>query len=116
MKIVFFGVFVLIGVIVFKFGFLFLILFGKLVIIIYGLMIIFILVVLGLIVKLVGISIFLIIKVLKNEFIFVYSIVSLEIVLFKIMEKMEKFGCFKVIVIFVVLIGYLFNLDGFIFY
>lgn len=45
-----------------------------------------------------------------------YFIVSLEIVLLKIMEKMEKFGCLKVIIFFVILIGYLFNLDGLILY
>lgn len=116
MKVVLLGVFGLIGVIVFKFGLVFLILLGKLVIIVYCVMIFFVFVVFGFVVKLLGISILLFIKILKDEIILVYIIVSFEVVLLKLMEKMEKFGCLKVIMLFVILIGYLFNLDGFILY
>lgn len=112
MKTAPFGVFALIGVTVSKFGLSSLIPLGKLVITTYGSMIIFILVVLGLIAKLVGTSIFSIIKVLKNELILAYSTASSETVLPKIMEKMEKFGCPKAIATFVVPTGYSFNLDG----
>ncbi|AGX43143.1 cation:dicarboxylate symporter family transporter [Clostridium saccharobutylicum] len=112
MKTAPFGVFALIGVTVSKFGLSSLIPLGKLVITTYGSMIIFILVVLGLIAKLVGTSIFSIMKILKNELILAYSTASSETVLPKIMEKMEKFGCPKAIATFVVPTGYSFNLDG----
>lgn len=112
MKTAPFGVFALIGVTVSKFGLSSLIPLGKLVVTTYGSMIIFILVVLGLIAKLVGTSIFSIIKILKEELILAYSTASSETVLPKIMEKMEKFGCPKAIATFVVPTGYSFNLDG----
>ena len=112
MKTAPFGVFALIGVTVSKFGLSSLIPLGKLIVTTYGSMILFILVVFGLIAKLVGTSIFSIIKILKDELILAYSTASSETVLPKIMEKMEKFGCPKSIATFVVPTGYSFNLDG----
>lgn len=106
------GVFALIGVTVSKFGVGSLIPLSKLVIVVYGTMIFFILVVLGGVAKLVGVNIFHIIKILKDELILAYSTASSETVLPKIMEKMEKFGCPKSITSFVIPTGYSFNLDG----
>lgn len=106
------GVFALIGVTVSKFGVTSLIPLGKLVLTVYGAMIFFIIVVMGLIAKMVGINIFTIIRILKDELLLAYSTASSETVLPKIMEKMEKFGCPRSIVSFVVPTGYSFNLDG----
>lgn len=106
------GVFGLIGVTVSKFGLGSLVSLGKLMILVYLTMAFFVVVVLGSIAKMVGTSIFDIIKLLKEELILAYSTSSSETVLPKLMEKMEKFGSPKDIVSFVVPTGYSFNLDG----
>jgi proton glutamate symport protein len=107
-----FGVFALIGVTVSKFGIQSLIPLSKLVILVYVAMIFFIVVILGLVARLVGVNIFNLIRILKDELILAYSTSSSETVLPKIMEKMEKFGCPKAIASFVIPTGYSFNLDG----
>lgn len=107
-----FGVFGLIGVTVSKFGLESLIPLGKLMILVYAAMVFFVIVILGIIAKIVGINIFQIIKVLKDELLLAYSTSSSETVLPRIMEKMEKFGCPKDVVSFVIPTGYSFNLDG----
>ncbi|MBO1002794.1 cation:dicarboxylate symporter family transporter [Pseudogracilibacillus auburnensis] len=107
-----FGVFGLIGVTVSKFGLESLIPLGKLMILVYAAMVFFVVVILGIIAKIVGINIFQIIKVLKDELLLAYSTSSSETVLPRIMEKMEKFGCPKDVVSFVIPTGYSFNLDG----
>ncbi|MXQ54460.1 cation:dicarboxylate symporter family transporter [Shimazuella alba] len=112
MKFAPFGVFALIGVTISKFGLSSLIPLGKLAICVYGAMIFFIIVVLGLVAKIVGVNIFHIIRILKDELILAYSTSSSETVLPKIIEKMEKFGCSKTVTSFVVPTGYSFNLDG----
>lgn len=112
MKFAPFGVFALIGVTVSTFGVSSLIPLSKLIFTVYGAMIFFILVVLGLTAKLVGINIFNLIRILKDELILAYSTASSETVLPKIMEKMERFGCPKAITSFVIPTGYSFNLDG----
>ncbi|MCP8968676.1 glutamate/aspartate:proton symporter GltP [Ectobacillus ponti] len=112
MKFAPFGVFALIGVTVSQFGVASLIPLGKLVVIVYASMAFFVLVVLGLVAKMVGINIFAFIKVIKDELILAYSTASSETVLPRLMEKMEKFGCPKAITSFVIPTGYSFNLDG----
>lgn len=112
MKFAPFGVFALIGVTVSKFGIASLIPLGKLVIVVYGAMFFFIIVIFGIIAKLFGINIFQFFRILKDEIILAYSTASSETVLPKIMEKMERFGCPKAIVSFVIPTGYSFNLDG----
>mgnify|MGYP000886276739 CR=1 FL=1 len=112
MKFAPFGVFALIGVTVSKFGLESLLPLGKLMILVYATMAFFIVAVLGGIAKLVGINIFHLLKVLKDELLLAYSTSSSETVLPKIIQKMEKFGCPKDIVSFVVPTGYSFNLDG----
>ncbi|CEH32292.1 glutamate:protein symporter [Aneurinibacillus migulanus] len=107
-----FGVFALIGVTVSKFGLSSLIPLGKLMILVYLTMIFFIVVVLGLISKWAGINIFRLMVTLKEELLLAYSTSSSETVLPRIMEKLEKMGCPKAIVSFVVPTGYSFNLDG----
>ncbi|MBB6282932.1 cation:dicarboxylate symporter family transporter [Geobacillus subterraneus] len=112
MKFAPFGVFALIGVTVSKFGVASLLPLSKLVVLVYGVMAFFVLVVLGGTAKLVGVNIFHIIKILKDELVLAYSTSSSETVLPKVMEKMERFGCPKAITSFVVPTGYSFNLDG----
>ncbi|MEQ2525777.1 cation:dicarboxylase symporter family transporter [Bacillaceae bacterium CLA-AA-H227] len=112
MKFAPFGVFALIGVTVSKFGLSSLVPLGKLVLTVYGTMIFFIIVILGLVAKMAGYSIFKLIKLLKDELILAFSTASSETVLPKIMEKVEKIGCPKHIASFVIPTGYSFNLDG----
>ncbi|SFJ86404.1 cation:dicarboxylate symporter family transporter [Thermoflavimicrobium dichotomicum] len=112
MKFAPFGVFALIGVTISKFGINSLIPLGKLVLSVYGAMIFFVVVILGIVAKIAGTSIFTIIKILKDELILAYSTASSETVLPKIIEKMEKFGCSKTVTSFVIPTGYSFNLDG----
>ncbi|AJY73672.1 cation:dicarboxylate symporter family transporter [Paenibacillus beijingensis] len=112
MKFAPFGVFALIGVTVSKFGAASLIPLGKLVVAVYLAMLLFVFIVLGVIAKWSGTSIFAIMKVLKDELILAFSTASSEAVLPKVMEKMEKFGCPKAITSFVIPTGYSFNLDG----
>ena len=78
MKFAPFGVFALIGVTVSKFGLESLLPLGKLMILVYATMAFFIVVVLGGIAKLVGINIFHLIKVLKDELLLAYSTSSSE--------------------------------------
>lgn len=106
------GVFALIGAAVSKFGLESLIPLGKLVILFYVTMVFFVVVVLGGIAKLVGSSIFSIVKDLKDELFLAYSTSSSETVLPKLMEKMEKMGSPREIVSFVIPTGYSFNLGG----
>ncbi|WP_059171524.1 cation:dicarboxylase symporter family transporter [Bacillus sp. FJAT-27445] len=112
MKFAPFGVFALIGVTVSKFGVSSLVPLSKLVLTTYGIMIFFVIVVLGLTARLFGINIFHLFVILKDELILAYSTASSETVLPKLMEKMEKFGCPKAITSFVIPTGYSFNLDG----
>ncbi|MFS0603574.1 cation:dicarboxylate symporter family transporter [Peribacillus frigoritolerans] len=112
MKFAPFGVFALIGVTVAKFGIATLIPLGNLVIAVYVTMIFFVFAILGIIAKMSGTSIFVIVKVLKDELILAFTTASSESVLPRLMDKMEKFGCPKSITSFVIPTGYTFNLDG----
>lgn len=110
------GVFALIGVTVSKYGFASLIPLGKLALTVYGTMIFFVIVVLGITAKLIGYSIFKLMKVIKEELILAFSTSSSETVLPRIMDKMEKLGAPKHISTFVIPTGYSFNLDGSVLY
>ncbi|WP_342601955.1 cation:dicarboxylase symporter family transporter [Peribacillus sp. FSL E2-0159] len=112
MKFAPFGVFALIGVTVAKFGVATLIPLGNLVIAVYVTMAFFVFVILGIIAKMSATSIFVILKVLKDELILAFTTASSESVLPRLMDKMEKFGCPKSITSFVIPTGYTFNLDG----
>ena len=106
------GVFAFICTTIMTFGASALIPLLKLLLVVIGAMIFFIIVVLGIVARLCGISIFSIIKILKNELVLAFSTSSSESVLPIIMKKMENFGSPKDITSFVVPIGYTFNLDG----
>lgn len=112
MRVAPFGVFGLIGVTVSKFGLNSLVPLGKLILVTYGAMFFFVVVCLGSIAKLFKVDFIKMLKLLKDELILVFSTATSETVLPKLMEKLERFGCPKSIVSFVIPIGYSFNLDG----
>ena len=72
----------------------------------------FALVVLGIVARICGLSIWILIRILKDELILAYSTASSESVLPRIIEKMEAYGAPASITSFVVPTGYSFNLDG----
>ncbi|ATE63157.1 dicarboxylate/amino acid:cation symporter [Rhizorhabdus dicambivorans] len=72
----------------------------------------FVLVVLGLIARIAGFSIYRLIAYLKDELLLVLGTSSSESALPNLMAKMERAGCAKPIVGLVVPTGYSFNLDG----
>ncbi len=106
------GVFAFICTTVMTFGASALIPLLKLLLVVVFAMIFFVIVVLGIVAKMVGISIFSIIKILKSELLLAFSTSSSEAVLPVIMKKMEHFGSPKDVTSFVIPIGYSFNLDG----
>ena len=72
----------------------------------------FVIVVLGLIARSVGVSIFKFIAYIKEELLIVLGTSSSESALPSLMEKLERMGCAKPVVGLVVPAGYSFNLDG----
>ena len=72
----------------------------------------FVIVVLGVVARLTGFSIFALIKYLREELLLVLGTSSSEAALPSLMEKMEIAGCRKTVVGLVVPTGYSFNLDG----
>ena len=106
------GVFALIAVTVANFGFASLWPLAKLVILVHFAILFFALVVLGIVARLCGLSIWILIRILKDELILAYSTASSESVLPRIIEKMEAYGAPASITSFVVPTGYSFNLDG----
>lgn len=106
------GVFAFICTTIMTFGAAALLPLLKLLLVVIGAMVFFVIVVLGIVARMCGISIFSIIKILKNELVLAFSTSSSESVLPIIMKKMENFGSPKDITSFVVPIGYTFNLDG----
>jgi aerobic C4-dicarboxylate transport protein len=72
----------------------------------------FVVVVLGIVARLTGFSIFALVKYLREELLLVLGTSSSEAALPSLMEKMEIAGCRKTVVGLVVPTGYSFNLDG----
>ena len=106
------GVFAFICTTVMTFGASALIPLFKLLVVVVFAMVFFVIVVLGIVARMVGISIFSIMKILKSELLLAFSISSSEAVLPIMMKKMERFGSPKDVTSFVIPIGYSFNLDG----
>ncbi|SQI27801.1 glutamate/aspartate:proton symporter [Salmonella enterica subsp. arizonae] len=96
------GVFALIAVTVANFGFASLWPLAKLVLLVHFAIIFFALVVLGIVARLCGLSIWILIRILKDELILAYSTASSESVLPRIIEKMEAYGAPASITSFVV--------------
>lgn len=106
------GIFAFICTTVMTFGVSALVPLLKLLLVVVGAMIFFVVVVLGIVARMVGVSIFSIMKILKSELLLAFSTSSSEAVLPVIMKKMENFGAPKDVTSFVIPIGYSFNLDG----
>ncbi|WP_316824135.1 C4-dicarboxylate transporter DctA [Pedobacter miscanthi] len=95
-----------------KFGFATLAVLGKLLITFYITGFAFIFIVLYLVLKANGFSLWKLLKYIKSELLIVLGSSSSEAVLPNIMEKLEAAGCEKSVVGLVVPAGYSFNLDG----
>ncbi|WP_439818212.1 dicarboxylate/amino acid:cation symporter [Weissella paramesenteroides] len=85
---------------------------GYFIFVAYLTMIIFMIVVLGGVLKIYNVNILNLFKVLRDEIILAFTTASSEATLPRIVSKMEKFGVSQGIVSFVVPTGYSFNLDG----
>ncbi|MDN4073184.1 MULTISPECIES: C4-dicarboxylate transporter DctP [Fictibacillus] len=85
---------------------------GKLMISVYVTMFLFVIIVLNIICKMYGFSLWKYLKFIKDEILIVLGTSSSESVLPRMMNKMERFGCSKSVVGLVIPTGYSFNLDG----
>lgn len=85
---------------------------GYFIFVAYLTMIIFMIVILGGVLKIYNVNILNLFKVLRDEMILAFTTASSEATLPRIVSKMEKFGVSQGIVSFVVPTGYSFNLDG----
>ena len=95
-----------------KYGVVALVSLGKLMAGVYLTCALFIIVVLGLIAKISGFSLWKLIKHIKDELWIVLSTSSSEAALPGMLAKLETFGCAKPVVGLVIPTGYSFNLDG----
>ena len=78
----------------------------------YATSLLFVLVVLGLVLRRTGLSIFKFLRYIRQEILIVLGTSSSESALPLLMAKLEKLGCSKPVVGLVVPMGYSFNLDG----
>ena len=85
---------------------------GKLMLCVYLTCVLFVGLVLGLIARLHGFSVFRLLAYIKEELLIVLGTSSSESVLPRMMERMEEIGCARPVVGIVLPAGYSFNLDG----
>jgi aerobic C4-dicarboxylate transport protein len=85
---------------------------GKLMLCVYATMAIFIFVVLNLILRWYGFSLWNYLKFIREEILIVLGTSSSEAALPRMLDKMERYGCSKSVVGLVIPAGYSFNLDG----
>ncbi|MEH7461157.1 C4-dicarboxylate transporter DctP [Bacillus thuringiensis] len=85
---------------------------GKLMMSVYVTMFLFVFVVLNIICKMYGFSLWNYLKFIRDEILIVLGTSSSESVLPRMMNKMEQYGCSKSVVGLVIPTGYSFNLDG----
>jgi aerobic C4-dicarboxylate transport protein len=85
---------------------------GRLMACVYATMLIFIFVVINIILRYYGFSLWELLKYIKEEIFIVFGTSSSEPVLPQMLEKMERYGCAKSVVGLVIPAGYSFNLDG----
>ncbi len=84
----------------------------KLLLVACGCMVFFVALILGLIARYYGFSIWRFVRYIKNELIIVLGTGSSEVVLPVMFEKLQRLGCSKSVVGLVLPTGYSFNLDG----
>ena len=106
------GVMAAISATVGKMGLGILITLGKLVLLMYAGLIVFAIVVIGGVSYIIRVPFFTFIRAIREPFLIAFSTASSEAALPKALEIMERFGCPKNIVGFVLPTGYSFNLDG----
>jgi aerobic C4-dicarboxylate transport protein len=85
---------------------------GKLMLCVYATCLVFVLTILGIIIRYSGTTIFKFLRYIKEEILIVLGTSSSETVLPRIMEKMRRAGCSSSITGLVIPTGYSFNLDG----
>ena len=85
---------------------------GQLILCFYLSCVLFVVVVLGLIARFTGFSIFKFVNYIKEELLIVLGTSSSESALPRMLDKMERLGCKKSVVGLVIPTGYSFNLDG----
>lgn len=85
---------------------------GRLMACVYATMGLFIFVVLNVVARLAGFSLFRLLGFIKDEILIVLGTSSSEAVLPRMLDKMERFGCARPVVALVIPAGYSFNLDG----
>ena len=95
-----------------KFGLHSLLSLGKLIACFYATSALFVVLVLGLVLRWVGLNLFKFLRYLKDEILIVLGTSSSESALPLMMAKMERLGCSKSVVGLVIPMGYSFNLDG----
>lgn len=95
-----------------KYGLATLLPLGKLMLTMYLTMALFVFVILGLILRYFKLSIFKLLRNIKEELLIVFATSSSEPAMPSLMNKLEKMGCSKSVVGLVVPTGYSFNLDG----
>jgi aerobic C4-dicarboxylate transport protein len=85
---------------------------GKLLLCVYGACVCFVILVLGSLLRLNGLSLWKFIRYIRQELFIVFGAASSEPVLPRMMVKLENLGCSKALVGLVLPSGYAFNLDG----
>jgi aerobic C4-dicarboxylate transport protein len=85
---------------------------GKLMLSVYITMALFVFVVLNVVARLYGFSLWKLLKYIRNELLIVLGTSSSESVLPNIMQRLEEAGCKKSVVGLIIPTGYSFNLDG----
>src|SRR5204862_2739994 len=85
---------------------------GRLMLDVYITMALFIFVVLNLILRAYGFSLWQYLRHIREEIVLVLGTSSSEVALPRMMEKLERYGCSRTVVGLVIPAGYSFNLDG----
>jgi len=85
---------------------------GQLVLAVYLVSILFVIVVLGLVLKFSGFNIWNVLAYFKDEILLVFAATSAETMIPRSMEKLERLGCNKEVVGLVMPTGFSFNMDG----
>ena len=78
----------------------------------WGVVVVFVIVILGAVTLSAGLSLFKILRLIRDEMMLVLGTASSEVALPRLMRKLEQAGCDQAIVGFVLPAGYSFNLDG----
>lgn len=95
-----------------KYGIGTLVSFGQLIISLYVTCAVFIILVLGIVMRLCGLSLWKFLRYIKDELLVTLGTASTEAVLPQMLAKLEKMGCSKPVVGMVLPTGYTFNADG----